>query len=59
MRIQWILNVSYTIIGNEFAQFVRQRIEERNESLADRQDLNVAIDPEILEVIRASTAVST
>jgi hypothetical protein len=40
-------------------EFVRSNIETRNESLADRRDLNVAIDPDILEVIRTSTAVST
>ena len=32
---------------------------ERNESLAVRQDLNVEVDPEFLEVIRNSTAIST
>ena len=31
----------------------------RNVQLADRQDLNVEIDPKILEVIKASTAIST
>jgi len=38
---------------------VRERSEERNESLAERQDLNIAIDPEILEVIKSSTSIST
>ena len=38
---------------------MRDRIETRNESLAERQDLNVEVDPEILEVIRGSTAIST
>ena len=32
---------------------------ERNESLADRRDLNVEIDNEFLDIIRASSAVST
>jgi hypothetical protein len=31
----------------------------RNEELASRQDLNIAIDPEILKVIQQSTAIST
>ena len=31
----------------------------RNEKLAQDQDLNIAIDPDILAVIRSSTAVST
>ena len=49
----------YTVVGAPIAQFVRERIETRNESLADRQDLNVEVDPEILEVIRGSTAIAT
>ena len=57
--IQWILNVCYTIIGEPFQQFVRERSDERNETLAEKQDLNIAIDPEILEVIKNSTAIST
>lgn len=51
--------MSYTIIGKPLAEFIRGRIETRNLSLAQRQDLNVAVDPEILEVIKASTAVAT
>ena len=35
------------------------RIENRNESLAERQDMNIAIDPEIMQIIQNSTAVST
>ena len=49
--MQWLLNVSYTLIGDDFARFVRERVDQRNEKLADRQDLNIAIDPEILQVI--------
>ena len=54
-----MLNVCFTIVGAPFGDFVRERIEARNTGLADRRDLNVAIDPEILQVIQASTAVST
>ena len=32
---------------------------ERNEQLAERQDLNIEIDPKILAIIQASTAIST
>ena len=34
-------------------------IEERNRKLAEKQDLNIEIDPDIMAVIQASTAVST
>ena len=56
---QWLLNVAYTVIGADFAEWIRARVDFRNESLTDRNDMNIAIDPEILSVIRASTAVAT
>ena len=56
---QWILNVCFALIGNDFTDFVRSQIEQRNLKLADRNDLNVDVDPEILAVIQNSTAVST
>ena len=49
----------YAVIGAPIASFVRQRVDERNTQLAERQDFNVAIDPEILDVIQNSTAIST
>ena len=57
--LQWVLNVCYTVVGQPIADFVRERIEERNIGLADRNDLNIAIAPEIMSVIKQSTAVST
>ena len=56
---QWVLNVCFTVIGSDFGDFVRAQIEQRNTKLADRNDLNVDVDPEILAVIQNSTAVST
>ena len=47
------------MVGQPIADFVRERIEERNHGLADRNDLNIAIAPEIMSVIKQSTAVST
>ena len=47
--------MAFTIIGEPFAQFIKDAVDTRNTSLAERQDLNIAIDPEILEVIKAST----
>ena len=49
----------FAVIGAPIASFVRQRVDERNTQLAERQDFNVAIDPEILDVIQNSTAIST
>ena len=51
--------MSYSVIGSEFSDWVRERIEMRNEELANRQDLNIEIDQEFFEIIKNSTAVST
>ena len=40
------------------SDFVRERIEHRNLSLAERNDLNVAISPQILEVVKNSTSIA-
>jgi len=53
------VNICFSVIGKDFADFVREQIENRKAALAERQDLNVAVDPEFLEVIRQSTAIST
>ena len=57
--VQWIANVCYTVIGRDFAEFVRQQIEARNEHVANKQNLAVDVAPEFLAIINASTAVST
>ena len=54
-----MLNVCFTVVGEPFSDFVRERIEHRNEKLTDRNDLNVEVDPEILDVIRRSTNIAT
>lgn len=57
--IQWVANVCYSVIGRDFADFVRQQIENRNEYVANKQNLAVDVAPEFLAIINASTAVST
>ena len=47
------------MIGRDFQDFVRGQIESRNEKIAEKQHLHVEVDPEILAVINASSAVST
>ena len=56
---QWILNVCFTIIGADFGDLVRGQVDNRHSKLAERQDMNVEVDPAILAVIRTSSAVST
>ena len=59
LPLQWILNVCNTVIGSDFTDWIKSCVSARNDSMAEKRDMNVAIDPEILAVIRASNAVST
>jgi hypothetical protein len=40
------------------SDFIRHQCDERNVELAQKNDLNISVDPEILNVIRNSTAIS-
>jgi len=42
---QWLVNVAYTVIGAEFEQWMRAKINERNQKMAESKDLMVAVDP--------------
>ena len=44
---QWLVNVAYTIIGNDFDAWISQKIEERNAKLVDSQLVMISVDPEI------------
>ena len=46
---QFILNVSYKIIGDQFGEFIKSRVTERNDKVAEKGDLNLHMDPEIYE----------
>lgn len=59
LPLQWILNVCNTVIGSDFTDWIKRCVSTRNVSMAEKRDMNVQIDPEILAVIRASNAVST
>ena len=57
--MQWLFNVCYAVIGEDLAAFVKTHVHDRHRELAERRDLNIAIDPEVLAVIQASSAIST
>ena len=44
---QWLINVTYTILGAPFKGWVQSEIENRNEELAKKQNLLIDMDPEI------------
>ena len=42
---QWIVNVCAAVIGEPFKQWVREQIEERNELMAEKKEVMIAMDP--------------
>jgi len=56
---QWLLNVIYTVVGQEFAAWINLQIERRNQERASEQQLMIDLDPEVAKAFRASTHVST
>ena len=55
---QYVANVAYTVIGQEFQDWMLDRVEQRNEKVKNEKDMLVELDPEILAIFQASTAVS-
>ena len=45
-------------MGNLFTDWVAEKIEERNEEVKDKGDMNIELDPDIAAAFQASTAVS-
>ena len=55
---QYIANVIYTVVGDAFADWVENRIIQRNHKIATEKELMIEMDAEIAAIFRASTAVS-
>ena len=47
-----------TILGDVFTDWVSEKIEERNEEVRDKKDMNIELDADIAAAFRASTSVS-
>ena len=56
---RWVINVAYTLIGDALRGWVKEKCDERNEAMAEKHDMNIEMDPEILAVVKKSTAVAT
>ena len=55
---QYVANIIYTIVGDDFKDWVQGRIDDRNEKVKKEKDMMVELDPEILAIFNASTSVS-
>ncbi len=54
---EYIGNLIYTIIGEPFQDWVKDRIEKRNAKLKEEQKLEIEMDPEVLRIFQSSTSV--
>ena len=55
---QYLINVVYTIVGQQFAQWVKEKVEERNNKVSVDKGLLIEVDDEIANAFAASTAIS-
>ena len=56
---QWVINLFNSVIGKPFARFVNDIIQKRNETLADKNNLMIEMDPEIAHIFSQSTSISS
>ena len=55
---QWTINVCATLIGDDFVNWVKAAIEERNENMKVEQQLFIDMDPELAEAFNRSNHVA-
>ena len=56
---QWIVNLIYTLVGEDFKRWIGEKIRNRNDKLATKHDLLLDMDPAIARAFQASTMVSS
>jgi len=56
---QWVINVTASIFGNSFCDWIDEQVEKRNHRVAVQKDIMINMDPEIAAAFNKSTAVST
>ena len=56
---QWLANVIYTIVGEEFQNWVTECIRNRNDHIAEKQNLIVELDPVIAAAFNNSLNISS
>jgi hypothetical protein len=52
------VNVTSSILGDEFLDWIKERIEARNSKVAVEKDIMISVDPDIANAFNASTSIS-
>ena len=55
---EFICNVYATVLKNIFTDWVKQQIDERNEEMKEKKDMNILMDSDIAAAFQASSSVS-
>ena len=55
---QFIINVTFAVVGKPFSDWIKAQVEERNRSIAAKRDLLVNMDPRIAQKLAESNHVS-
>ena len=56
---QYVINVVYTLVGDPFRLWVESVMQARDAKITQERSLGIELDPDILRVLRNSTAVSS
>ena len=54
----YVCNICYTVLGEDFKEWIKAQINDRNEKVAKDQNLNIEIDKDIAAAFYKSNAVS-
>ena len=55
---QYISDVLYTMIGEDFEKWANKIIEQRNADVVADKDLSIMMDPEVARIFKASSSVA-
>ena len=56
---QWLCNVCTTVLKEPFTNWVKEQIKERHKKVMIQKDLGIQMDPQMAEIFKKSTAVSS
>ena len=59
MPKQWLVNMVYSLVQEDFAEWVKNHIDARNKKVTVTHNLMIDMDPEVAAAFAASTAVSS
>ena len=56
---EWICNVLHSVIGKPFKDWVKERVDARNQEVKVKADGEMSLDPRVAKAFRSSTHVSS